>query len=176
MARKRKYAGVVQTLDPLPVADQTYQDKIEAIKVAIVSNETHTPESLAKNYIFWRTKKDQLKAELAAVQEQVTAFEQLLSHSYDCGDEGWGMYGAHENTVKLPNGSSVAVQLEPAAVVEDREAFRQWCIRNGYERELRMWPSTTLAITNERLLADPPLPAPDGVKSYVMSKIVYRKG
>jgi hypothetical protein len=117
--------------------------------------------------------KEGLTALLAEAQKRVTAYEQLLADSHDKDETGWGQYGASDNTVKLQSGQSVSVQHEPTAKVEDPEKFRLWCIANGYENALRLWPSTTNAITKERLVAGKP--EPDGVKAYVYTKIVLRK-
>ena len=175
MAKKPgKYAGVIKGLEVLPVENQSYQDKINKIKAGIVAETVHTAESLAKEYRILRTAKEDLKDQLEIIQEQLTAIEQLVVESHDRDETGWGLYGAGDNTIKLPDGASLSVQLEPTGKVEDKEAFRQWCIANGLETALQLWPSTMNSIVKERLLNGEK--EPDGVKAYLQTKLVWRGG
>lgn len=167
-----KYAKVIPGLPALPMEDQRFQDKVNVIKANITSTETPTPESLAKEYRVLRTAKDELKLQQSIIQERLTAIEQLMTESLDRDEPGWGMYGAGPTTVKLPDGDSVSIQFEPTGKVEDKEAFRLWCIENGLENSLQLWPTTMNSIVKERLLNGEKLPA--GVKAFVMAKVVWR--
>lgn len=171
---KSKYQDVVQRLKPLPVEDQKYQDKVNAVKDQIRAEGTHTAESLAKLYTIFRADKERIEEELSETNKWLTAIEQMLVASHDTDEPGWGMYGAGDNTVRLPSGGSVSVQLEPIGKVVDKEAFRLWCIANGYENSLQLWPTTMNAITKNRLLEGDN--EPDGVEAYFRAKVVFRKG
>lgn len=191
---KSKYANVVPGLPKLPAEDPSYQEQVDKLKSAITENTVHTAESLAKGYSLARFGTATLASLNSTFKEtiiellgeegledlrkeagkRVTAYEQLLEASYDSDDEGWGQYGASPNTLKLASGESVQVRVEPTGKVEDKEKFRLWCVANGLENSLQLWPSTMNSITKERLLAGQS--APDGVKAYVRSKIVWYKG
>lgn len=168
-----KYAQAIIGLQIMP-EDPTYQEKINQIK-AELKPELMTPELMAERYAILRTAKDDLKDQLEIIQAQLTAVEQMLVTSYtEDDDPGWGLYGAGPNMVKRQDGSSVAVQIEPAGQVIDKEAFRLWCIANGLENSLQLWPTTMNSIVKERALNMEPIP--DGVKVFAKPKIVWRKG
>lgn len=192
-----KYDKIIGTLEPLPVEDPKAQEKIEKIKAEIRASDVHTPTSLAqeyektrfgtigpngvagldedtKNSFFELLGKEGLADLQSEIQKRLTAIEQLLTDSFMQDEIGWGQFGASSNMVKLVGGESLAVQLEPIGKVEDKEVFRLWCVANGLENSLQLWPSTMVAITKERLLAGEA--APDGVKAYSRPKIVWRKG
>jgi hypothetical protein len=169
-----KYADVIKDLPMLPPDDLSYQAKIDEIKAQIKSENVHVPESLAREYQVVRTAKEDLAEQLSLIQMRLTAVEQLLIEAYDEDDPGFGLYGAAPNTIKMKNGASIAIQMEPTGKVEDKETFRRWCIENGLENSLQLWPTTMVAITKERLLNG--LAAPDGVKAFTRPKIVWRKG
>ena len=168
-----KYANVIPGLPVLPPEDPSYQAKIEEIK-GNLSTTLQTPNDLAEEYQIVRTAKEDLADQLSIIQMRLTAVEQMLIKAYEDDDPGFGLYGAGPNTVKMPNGASVAIQIEPVGKVEDKESFRLWCIANGLENSLQLWPSTMVAITKERLLKGEA--APDGVRAYAKPKIVWRKG
>lgn len=190
-----KYSKVVETLPDLPPKDPSYQEKVNTVKTAITAAETHTPESLAKAYKHLRRGheydihaseakdfvesiidllgKDGIEDVLHEVNLRIEAHEQLLIASCDSDEPGWGLYGAGPTTVRLSSGESVSVQYEPEGKVEDKEVFRQWCIANGYENSLQLWPSTMNAITKERILEGKDAPA--GVRAYSRSKLTLRK-
>lgn len=101
-----------------------------------------------------------------------TASAQLLADSYErlmakqMETEGVA-------SLRLASGASVSKYDEPVAKVVDKEAFRQWCIENGYERQLRLWPSTTTTIAKERTLAGEA--PPDGVEVTVRTIVRLNK-
>lgn len=187
-----KYAKLKGKLPDAPIDDISRQEKIDAIKDAIRSEETHTPESLARAYHMARFGRqpglfstmerqafisalgvEGIDELLSEAQRILEAHEQLLIESYETDERGWGEYGASESTVRLPSGSSVSAQWEPYPKVEDKERFRQWCVKNGLEQSLQLWPSTMASITKQYLMAGQP--EPDGVVAYGRYKIVYRK-
>ncbi len=132
-----------------------------------------TPESLAKLYLQVREELDELEAVRYQRQVRVAALEQMLIESHEQDTPGWGLYGASEDAIKLPNGMTVTVGIEPDVKVADKEQFRKWCVANGLEEALQLWPSTTASITKQRLLAGVALP--DGVAVTVRSKVTPRK-
>jgi hypothetical protein len=163
-----KYDSVLPALKPRPVEDAGWQAQVDAEKLQIEYREA---TMLAHLYAVARAEQDVKKAELSLVNVRVAALEQLLAESQDAGAEGWGQYGVAENALRLPDGSTVRVQAEPYGKVVDREAFRQWCVDNGYGGQLQLWPSTMNAIVKERLLHGDPEPA--GVEAYSYKKIVF---
>lgn len=167
-----KYSTVIAGLTPAPVDDHGYQSKIDKIKADIKSSGLNV-EGLAKNYADARAEKGELTIRLNVVNELLEAYAQLLCESCEAGEPGWGTHGAKENAIRLPNGGVIRIDKEPMGKVVDKEQFRLWCIENGLERSLQLWPSTMNTITKERLLAG--APAPDGVDVHFWEKVVYTK-
>ena len=190
-----KYDTIIKTLPALPPDDLKAQEKINKVKESIAAQGEHTPTTLVEGYEkarfgtvgsivnladdFKKTMIELLGVEgledlMKEAQKIQTAYEQLLTESYENDEPGWGEYGASPNAVRLSGGETFYVRPEPQGRVEDKEKFRLWCIENGYENSLQLWPSTMNAITKELLLDGKE--APDGVKAYMRPKIVFTKG
>jgi hypothetical protein len=167
MARSRsKYDSILSRLSPAPPHDR--QDDINEYKATV---KDVTPVGLANAYILARTEKDLLELKLREVNLRVAALEQMLTASQDGREPGWGQYGVGLNSLRLASGDTIRIERAPYGQVVDREAYRQWCIKNGYERQLMLWPSRTNTIVKERLLAGEP--EPDGVTAFSQVKVVF---
>ena len=194
MANKKpgKYDAVVGDLEPLPPADPSHQAQVNIYKDAVRKAGISTPEALAETYKQLRQGvgnpidadfletliellgDDGICALKAECDLRMEGIEQMLAESYKAGEPGWGNYGASDKTVRLLEGGSVSVQMEPHGKVTDKEAFRKWCIADGLENELQLWPSTMNAIVKKRVLEG--LPEPDGVEAFSITKVILRKG
>lgn len=164
---KSKYAAVLPGLPRLG-PETTYQQRVDILKAEMINT---NPLKLVEQYIAVRRELDTLDATFKWLNLQLEALTQLLVASQDQGDDCWGQYGVGDNAVRLPSGDTVRVKSEPYGRVADKEAFRQWCIANGYERQLQLWPQTMNAITKERLL-DGQNP-PEGVEVYRKDSLVF---
>lgn len=194
-----KYADVIGSLAPAPPEDAGYQGKVDQYKLDVKSNSvdasaeiakvrlleqmliessssiggTHVPQSLVRAYIMVRKEHEEAKALLSMLQLRLTAFEQMVAESQDTEEAGWGEYGATPNTLKLVDGTSVRVDTEPQGKVVDKEAFRLWCLANGLEKSLQMWPSTMNAMAKEMLLNGQA--PPTGVEVFLRKKLVLKE-
>jgi hypothetical protein len=175
-----KYDDVLPKLKPAPLEGEGLkrQEKIDAVKKALKTNEAGEalillPDQLASIYAGERAKLAELKAAESVIQLKIDALEQLIVDSWDKEEDGWGAYGASPNVIRLRDGSSVLVEPQPEGKVEDKEKFRLWCIANGLEKQLQLWPSTMNAIAKERCLAGEP--QPDGVSVYLRTTVKLRK-
>lgn len=163
-----KYDALIPRLPKGQPEDLNYQAKVQRFKDTVTDRSTL---ALATQYIKARTVIEDIKAELYMMNVELAALEQLLEESQQNGAELWGLYGVKENALRLPDGSTIRVQLEPYGQVQDKERFRLWCIYNGYERQMHIWPSTMNAIVKERLVQGEP--EPDGCTAFVKTKVVY---
>ena len=77
-------------------------------------------------------------------------------------------------SLRLESGASVSTYSEPYGQVVDKEAFRLWCVANGYEKSLQLWPSTMNSLAKERTLAGEPPPA--GVEVFAKQMVRLNKG
>lgn len=169
MGKPGKYAHITSRL-PKFVDPDTDRVTILTATIQAIKDETskagrHLNASyVATQYETIRLEKTEVEEKLFDLNFQIQAFEQLLNDYYEV--EGI-------TSLKLDSGCSVRIQYEPYANVVDRQAFRQWCLSQGFEDQMQLHPSTTQALVKERLLDGEN--EPDGVKAYVKSKIVYTK-
>lgn len=161
-----KYAKVIDTLPRLLGTDAPYQEKVEAVKEAMRAEADYKQQGayLAIKFAITRAEKDVVEENLKEVNLRLEAITQLMAEQYEV--EG-------VTSLRLHTGASVRIQMEPYAVVNEREDFRLWCCSNGYERSLMLPWQTTNAITKERLLEGEP--EPHGVKCYSKVKAVFTK-
>jgi hypothetical protein len=172
MARRQpgKYDAVLQGKPNLPLeSNPSRQMEIDQLKEKY---EGASAEILAMEYSIARHKRDLLRAQESELQLELDTLMQMLVDSEDQKiDPAWGAYGANDNAIRLPNGDTLRINKEPASTVVDPEAFRQWCIANGYERKLQLHAGTRESIVAERMLAaEPP---PDGLEVGTWSKLTF---
>jgi hypothetical protein len=143
--------------------DETRNAKVDALKAELKA-QYPSPASVAKATAEQRLKIDAIEEVLKAEGLRLDALTALLVERYEDEDT---------SSIKLSDGGSVRVQIEPYASVEDRAKVRRWCIDNGME-ELFTIPWATLnSVTKERLLDGEP--EPDGVKIFLKNKVVVTK-
>jgi len=194
MARKPgKYEGVIDDLPPLPVEQENEKNqvKVDAFKEMIRAEGVPTPDSLGRAYAKLREGTgnpideeftntliellgdDGITDLKKECDKRMLAYEQMIAKAYEDDDPGFGLYGAADHTVKMADGSAVDVLKEPTGKVKDKEKFRLWCIANGLENSLQLWPSTANSIVKDRCVNG--LPAPDGIEVFALTKIKYRR-
>jgi hypothetical protein len=163
---KGKYADVIDSLPRYNGNDPTYQEKVAAVKQAILAEapENRYASNVAQRYTEIRAEKDAVEEVLKEIQLRLDATSQLLVETYE--NEGI-------TSMKLGTGTSVRFQQEPHAVVINAEMLRQWAITNGLEKSLQLPWQTTNKLTKEALLEGEN--EPDGVVAFAKDKIVMTK-
>lgn len=164
-----KYDHIVDKLPTLPGEEPSYQLKVDARKKQIVNEANQagaviSSSMLAERYTAARLEKDSLDQDLYDLNVEIAAVSQMLVDQYEID----GI-----SSLKLNTGERVAIQYEPYAVIEDREAFWNWCRANGYEREMQLHWKTMNGITKERLLQG--LSEPEGVRAYTNVKTIFSR-
>jgi len=192
-----KYSHVIDKLPRHPGTDPSHQQRIEATKERILLSDAeeepletvadyirilhttfgHLNELLvnaaagqrhgsrfAKVYQQLRFVKDELEAHESNLNLLIEAYTALITDQFEV--EG-------TTALTLDDGFNVRVQYEPYAQVEDREAFRQWCVANGYERSMTLPWQTTNSLVKARLIEGEN--EPPGVKAYSKTKTVLTK-
>lgn len=155
-----KYDKVIKQLTNMPVKDPSYQAEVDVAKAKI-----DLPDNeLVQAYVSLRAEKSEHEETLSTINLLLEAYKQLIADTYE---------EKRISSMKLRTGSSVRIQLEPKAVVEDRDVFREWCIANGLERSLALPWQTANSLTKEKLLGGEP--EPDGIHAYIYTKIVLTK-
>lgn len=157
-----KYAAVINSLPRMLGEEPAYQQKIEAVKQVMREEENYKQHavSLATQYAAIRCEKDDAEEKLKEINLRLEATSQLMSEQFEV--EG-------VSSLKLDNGRGVSIYYEPYAYLENKDAFRQWCIDNQLIGSMSLPWQTMNAITKERLLAGDP--EPPGVKVYAKTKI-----
>lgn len=165
-----KYDAVINKLPRTFGKEPPYQEKITAVMNDLREKAPRlsgwSAGELAYEYRRLRAQKEEIERVVSDVTLEMEAYSQLMVEQFEVE----GVF-----TVKLStDGSSISVQYEPHAVIEDKEAFRVWCLANGFEKEMVLpWMSAN-SFVKELLLAgetDPP-----GVTTHSRPKIVLRKG
>lgn len=198
---KGKYANIIDKLPRSFGQEPEYQQKVTATKFQIIANaksETYLDTKTVQNwkgeihkelieleklmllavgskryaseftrvYRDLRHVKDMLEGHVSNINLLIEAHAQLLADQFEA--EG-------VTSLKLDDtGESVRVQYEPQAKVVDRDAFREWCIKEGFERSLMLPWQTTNMVTKQRLLNGES--EPDGVTAEARAKFVLTKG
>ena len=165
-----KYDAVMSKLQRFQPEDKSYQAKVDEAKKKITIRDAIY---MATQYALLRIQKEQIEESLGKVQLQLDAHAQLLDDSMRMNAKGWGTYGANENAIRLETGDVIRIEDQPTARVIDKEVYRQWCIKNGYENKLQLHTKTTESIVKERLAAGEAVP--DGTEAGVWSKVVFTK-
>jgi len=162
-----KYAHL--NLPRIVSTEPSRQDKVDLKKLQILEklplNQQESASIFASYYAGVRREKDELKQQLAELNLEVEAAKQLLVEQYEAHDI---------ESLKLSNGDTVRIQIEPYLVVEMPGKFRLWCVRNGYEQSLQLPWSTANSVVKALLLKGKP--EPDGTRAYMLSKAVFSAG
>ncbi len=170
-----KYAHVIDKLPRLLNTEPKYQEKVTVVKSEMLRQpcdcgqhsmdpETHAADcnyrgeprsfipavDLAKQYIDIRGEIDAIEAQLSEANLRLEATSQLMTEQFEVEDV---------SSLNIRDVGSVRTQYEPYAKVEDKEAFRLWCLDNGLEKSLALpWQSTN-SIVKELLLGGQKEPA-----------------
>jgi hypothetical protein len=127
--------------------------------------EKRSAAAFASAYATMRTVVDTVGDLKSAAQLLLDAYERMMVEQMET--EG-------VRSLRLESGASVATFEEPYGKVVDKEVFRQWCVDNGYEKQLQLWPSTMNAVVKERTLnAEAP---PDGTEVYAKTMVRLNRG
>ncbi len=160
-----KYDHVIADLPRIIGEEPAFQQKIDAVKREIVAREPRHASNFALQYAMVRRQKDKLKEELSKLEISLQAYEQLIIEQFE---------NEATKSLTLDDGDNIRTQPEPYLKVEDKELFRQWCVAQGHEREMHLWPSTANAMLKERLLeGEAEMP---GTRAYVRTKVVFTRG
>lgn len=160
-----KYDRIINSLPRLLGTEPAYQIRVQAVKDEMLKELPNHASAFARSYAEIRAEKDEADDVLSEINLRLEAVSQLMAEAFEV-----------EGTTKLTldTGQTVSTYYEPAGRVVDKEAFRLWCIENGLERSLQLWPSTMVSLLKERLLAGEDAPA--GVEAHARRAIRLSKG
>jgi hypothetical protein len=162
-----KYEHLIDKLPRLLGTEPKYQEKVELVKAAMLEElgaDFIPAVDLAKTYADLRAEIDAIEAQLSEANLRLESTSQLMTEQFE-------VEGTSSLTIK--GLGSIRTQYEPYSKVEDKEKFRLWCIKNGFEQSMVLpWQSTN-SVTKERLLAG--LPEPDGIVAHAKVKIVLTR-
>ena len=156
-----KYSSIASRLVP-KLEPQSFQDRVDEAKAGV---RAVSHSDLAHQIVSIREEKERIKNNLNEVNIRMVAYEQLLVDAF----ESAGVSG-----VKLDSGDSISTQIRPYARVDDRRAFRDWCIEHGLAESLTLPWQTLNSLVSDRLVEG--LPEPDGISSFKQTTVVVRKG
>lgn len=146
----------------LKEADTLVASLLKELKLA-TEGERHA-STFAAVYADIRSIMDTFAAWTSSAQLLLEAYEELMVEQME--EEGVA-------SLRLESGASISTYAEPHASVVDKEAFRQWCVANGYEQQLQMLWMAMNKITKERLLEGDAPPA--GVDVFAKTMVRLNK-
>ena len=177
-----KWTKLVKDLPRLPIEDEEDPDRQAKINAAVGEfvreHGQPTTDSLAREYLKRRTIKDKLKAELKLKNFDVQVIETLIlgtfeeaevsSLKFECNLTECYCKGSGHNVITIP---------EPYGQIDreknGKEVYRQWCIKQGLQKEMHLHPSKTQSLVKERLEAG--RPTPPGLKLFNRTNVQLRK-
>jgi hypothetical protein len=158
--QRGKYAGL--TLPRLDGEEPDYQAKVNAVKTELLADPDFKRQAsfLAREYKLLRAEKDALDAGMYELNIRLKAVSQLMTDQFEA--EG-------VDNIRV-DGRPVSVYYEPYAQVTNKEAFRQYCLRDDdLSRRMTLPWQTTNELAKKMLLAGEDVP--DGVEVYAATKI-----
>lgn len=161
---KKKYAEVTKNLPKTYGLEPDYQQRVDAAKADILASDPLDLAQASRRLILVKKEQDRIEEELSTCNLLVEAYRQIVHMFFE---------KAGVESINV-DGRTVSVYPEPYPKIEDREAFRLWCLKNGYEREMVLNFQTAAALVKERLLAGEP--EPDGITVTVKNKVGVYKG
>jgi hypothetical protein len=186
-----KYAKIVKTLPKFQGRDAQSQ-RIEALAKEIEREPDFVrhASSLAATYTKLRAMRKLLDHVESSLELRTQAIEQLALDQFENEstlaiklDEGVVLFeeavadlideifSVKELDLQLNLTPTVYYQSEPHGTVEDKDLFREWCIKSDLGDLLQLWPTTMQKIVKERLLAGDTLP--DGVTATNKPKLTF---
>jgi hypothetical protein len=160
-----KYKGIV--LPRMLNVKPSYLDKVLALKEEIV----HDPEfqqrasTIAHTYAELRREAERKSAELSELKLRLTAVMLLMIDQFE---------NEQESGLTLMNGDKVRWNPEPSLIVTDKEAFRQWCLTAGVERDMVLPWGKANKLIKDMLMEGVELPP--GAEAFVRPKVTFTKG
>jgi len=177
---KGKWGHLVGVLPKLEKAETPErQDQIDLLRQEIIEeyqkeHDGAVPTSgyLVDQYLACRDAKDAVKAQLHDLELELETLTKMITDNY----EAEGISNLHTS-----DGASVGMHYEPFVVVKDKDANRQWAVKNGLERLLSL-PWQTLnsevkaALESGKAVYDGEklVGGPDGVDVFLVTKFTKR--
>jgi len=167
MGKYDEFVGTLPKEDPLEGKSPEYRERVAAHAELIRSAADFKQHAshMARIYAEIRREKAEVVEELSEIDARLAAIEAMLLEQLEV--EGM-------QRLALADGATVSVRNDISAKVLDKETFRVWCVENGLEKSLQLWPSTTTAMCKERMQQG--LPDPAGVASHARRKIYFTGG
>lgn len=155
-----KYHHLRNVLERRPIETLEYGQKITLVR----SKYAHLSKGeLADAIAECKNSIEDLKQRKSELELLLAAHDKLLVEHLE---------GEGEESFKRTGGGSFFIQDKLYPSVFDKESFRLWSLKNGYERQMTLHHSTVEGIVSERLQRNMPLP--DGVKAYIDVRIGVR--
>lgn len=122
-------------------------------------------DTIALTYAALRRETEAKSKELSALKLKLAAAMLLMIEQYEVeGTSG----------LTLRNGDKVRWQPEPHLVVLDKEVFRQWCLKQGLERDMTLqWAKANKMAKQMKVdgIAEPP-----GTECFMRPKVFWTRG
>lgn len=160
-----KYAGL--TLPRMIGVKPSYYDRVKALKEEIEQDPEFQryASTIARTYAELRREAEVKAAELSEIKLRMTAVMLLMIDQFE--NEG-------EKGLTLKTGDKIRWQPEPHLIVMNKEQFRQWCVKEGLERDMVLPWGKANKLAKDMLVAGDN--EPPGTECFMRPKVIFSKG
>jgi hypothetical protein len=147
--------------------EPSYLEKVNASKLRLLgatSGEDANVNRLASLYAERKWRKDDLEAEISAINTDLEALSQLLVDRFEA---------EQQQSVQLNNGATVYLKDTVYPTVTNKEELMAWIKKNKMEAVLSVHHKTLQGITSERLQDGKA--APPGVSCFLKTSAAVRR-
>lgn len=196
MAKRRgKYAGIVDTLPKHPLIEPERAEVVDAVQAKILAppdpewsantidinatmKEVEDRVHRINEYIVrgaqgrrWASEFAKWYVETRHVRDRLTRLDDILSVTQEAYTvlmvEQMEVEGT--SSLRLADGQPISTYPEPYSQVVDRDAFREWCIKQGLLRQMQLAWQTTNMLVKKMLIAGEP--EPPGISVTAKTKV-----
>lgn len=160
-SQARAFKERVKELPRLPMGDPSLKkERVEAAKETLLDVYGREPRTadLVSRYMELRDEKAKAEEVVKDINVDLDAVQELIANQFEA--EGVEALRTTEGLLSM--------YVEPYTSVEDHDALREWCIKQGLERSLQL-PWQTVNSLTKQLLEDGK-PEPDGVTIFAKTK------
>lgn len=160
-----KYKGLI--LPRMIGVKPSLYDRVTALRDEIIDdpNFQRHAGSIAQTYAALRREADEKAAELSEIKLRLAACMLLMVDQFEVESA---------SSITLKSGDRINAYPEPHLIVMNKEDFRQWCIIQGFERNMTLPWGTANKIVKEMLVhgqTEPP-----GCESFARWKVRFTRG
>lgn len=163
---KGKYKGLI--LPRMLGVKPTLLDKVKVLRREIEADPEFKRHAtvLAAAYADLRREADAKAEELAEIKVRLATVMMMMTDQFEVEGDITSMTVTH--------GDRINTYYEPHLIVDDKENFRLWCLKQGFEHDMVLpWGKANKLLKDMKLAGEP---NPPGGQCYARPKVVFTRG